>query len=119
MAMKSRFVCVMVAAWMAAVSAYGQWQTQATLANNAYQGSIALDASGNKIAIWYQNAVNGNLTEEIWASNATFGGAWSSPVDISGGTDSDSGPGHPIVHVAGDPHVLVVKFPSIAASEVS
>ena len=96
----SRFVCVMAAGLMTAVSTWAQWQTQKTLANNAYQGSIALDGSGNAIAIWYQNAVNGTLTEEIWASNATFGGAWSTPVDISGGTDSDSGPAYPIVHTS-------------------
>ena len=49
----SRFVCVMAAGLMTAVSAWAQWQTQKTLANNAYQGSIALDGSGNAIAIWY------------------------------------------------------------------
>lgn len=96
----SRIGCLMVAGCLTAVSAGAQWQTQATLANNAYDGSIGLDSSGNMVATWYQNAVNGVLTEEIWASNATFGGAWSSPVDISGGVGSDSGPGYPIVHTS-------------------
>src|SRR6202035_6092512 len=92
---------VMVAACMMAMNAWaGTWSKQATLANNAYQGSIALDASGNMVAVWYQNAVNGVLTEEIWASNAPFGGTWSAPVDLSGGLASASGPGYPLVHTS-------------------
>jgi hypothetical protein len=95
----SRLGCLMLAGMMTAMSAgAGSWQTQATLANNGYQGSIALDASGNMIAVWYQNAVNGVTTQEIWASNAPFGAAWSTPVDISGGVGSASGPGYPSVH---------------------
>jgi hypothetical protein len=69
----------------------GTWATQATLANNAYQGSVSLDASGNMVSVWYQNAVNGSLVTEIWGSSAVSGHAWSTPVDISGGIGSATG----------------------------
>src|SRR5947209_3892997 len=69
----------------------GTWGTQATLANNAYQGSIALDASGNMVTVWYQNGVNGSLVEEAWGSSAAFAQPWSAPVDISGGVGSTTG----------------------------
>jgi hypothetical protein len=70
----------------AAVSASaGSWSTQATLANNAYNGTVALDASGNLNAVWYQNAAsNGTAINQIWASTSKIGGSWSAPVDISG-----------------------------------
>jgi len=88
----SRFRCLILAGLTTAVTAWaGSWSTQATLANNAYQGSIALDGSGNMVAVWYQNAVNGVTTQEIWASTAAFGKPWSGPVDISGGVGSTTG----------------------------
>jgi hypothetical protein len=31
----------------------GSWSTQAVLASNAYSGTIALDANGNMISVWY------------------------------------------------------------------
>jgi hypothetical protein len=63
----------------------GTWGTQAVLANNAYNGTVALDAAGNMVSIWYQNALpNGTAVNEIWASTAAFGQPWSAPVNISG-----------------------------------
>jgi hypothetical protein len=43
------------------------------------------------VAVWYQNAVNGTLLEETWASSAGFAKPWGPPVDISGGIGSTSG----------------------------
>ena len=78
---------VMAVSFTATTSAWaGSWSTQATLATNAYQGSIAIDASGNLVAVWYQNGVN-----EIYASTSTVGHAWAAPTDISGGTGSATG----------------------------
>jgi hypothetical protein len=62
----------------------GSWSTQAVLASNAYNGSVALDANGNMVSAWYQNALpNGTAVNEIWASTAPSGHAWSTPVNIS------------------------------------
>jgi len=70
----------------------GSWSTQAVLASNAYSGTIALDANGNMVSVWYQNALpNGTAVNEIWASTAPFGHAWSTPVDISGNIGVASG----------------------------
>src|SRR3974390_972988 len=69
----------------AVTASAGSWSTQATLANNAYNGTVALDASGRLNSVWYQNAApNGSAINQIWASPATVGGSWSAPVDISG-----------------------------------
>ena len=63
----------------------GTWATQAVLATNAYNGTVALDASGNLTSVWYQNTLsNGTAVNEIWAATATFGHSWSAPVNISG-----------------------------------
>jgi hypothetical protein len=63
----------------------GSWSTQATLASSAYQGTIGLDAAGNMTSVWFQyNAPNGTAIDEIWASSAAFGKAWSAPADVSG-----------------------------------
>ena len=70
----------------------GSWSTQAVLASNAYSGTIALDANGNMVSVWYQNALpNGTAVNEIWASTAPFGHAWSTPVNISGNIGVASG----------------------------
>ncbi len=82
---------VAVALTTATDASAGSWATQATLANNAYQGAVTLDASGNMVSVWYQNAVNGSLVTEIWGSSAVIGQPWSSPVDISGGVGSATG----------------------------
>jgi len=85
--------CVLLAGQMVAATSAsaGTWSTQTTLANDAYQGSIALDGSGNMVAVWYQNMVNGVVTHEVWASTAPFGKPWSAPLDISGGVGSTTG----------------------------
>jgi hypothetical protein len=76
----------------AASASAGSWSTQATLANNAYNGTVALDASGRLNSVWYQNAApNGTAINQIWASTSTVGGSWSAPVDISGTIDVASG----------------------------
>jgi hypothetical protein len=63
----------------------GGWGTQAQLSTNAYNGTIALDAAGNMTSLWYQNDLpNGTAVNEIWASTAAFGQAWSAPVNVSG-----------------------------------
>jgi hypothetical protein len=85
------FAGLMMATALTTNASAGSWATQATLANNAYQGAVTLDASGNMVSVWYQNAVNGALVTEIWGSSTVIGQAWSAPVDISGGVGSASG----------------------------
>ena len=65
----------------------GSWATQATLANNAYQGSVSLDASGNMVSAWSKRgdrfAGHGNLGQQRgdwstrgqrrWTSRAALG----------------------------------------------
>ena len=66
-------------------SSAGSWGTQAELASNAYNGTVAIDSSGTLTSVWYQNALaNGTAVNEIWASSAAFGHPWSTPVNISG-----------------------------------
>jgi hypothetical protein len=86
MKFKSLASLTVAAALASATSALaGSWSTQRTLASSAYQGTIGLDASGNMTSVWYQdNASNGSAIDEIWASSAAFGQAWSTPVDVSG-----------------------------------
>ena len=85
--MKSRGItsltlCALVAA---SIPAFAQWGTQATLASNAYNGTVTIDSSGNLVSAWYQNALpNGTAVNEIWASTAAFGHPWSVPVNVSG-----------------------------------
>lgn len=75
-------LCVLVSV---STSAFAQWGTQATLATNAYNGTVTMDSSGNLVSAWYQNALpNGTAVNEIWASTAAFGHAWSAPVNVSG-----------------------------------
>ena len=63
----------------------GTWGTQVVLATNAYNGTVALDASGNMTSVWFQaNLPNGTAVNEIWAATAPFGQPWSAPVNISG-----------------------------------
>jgi len=86
--MKCKIIAMLVFAlpFSAGINAYaGSWSTQATLANNAYNGTVTLDASGNLVAVWYQNAApNGTAINQIWASSAAIGQPWSAPVDVSG-----------------------------------
>jgi hypothetical protein len=83
----------------AASASAGTWSTQATLSNNAYQGSIGIDANGNLVVVWYQNAdSSGNLLAEAWASSAAFGHPWSAAVDLSGGPNSTNG--NPTVRIS-------------------
>jgi hypothetical protein len=35
----------------------GSWSTQVVLASNVYNGSVALDANGNMVSVWYQKAL--------------------------------------------------------------
>ena len=115
----NRLACLLMAGWMVtAGNAWaGTWSTQATLANNAYQGSIGLDASGNMVAVWYQTAVNGVLTEEVWASTAAYGKPWSAPVDISGGVGSTTG--NPSVRTsAGGNSTAIYSSPTIGTAYV-
>ncbi len=94
----------------------GSWLTQATLANNAYQGTVALDSSGNVVAVWYQNAgPNGTAINQIWASTAAIGQGWSAPVDISGNIGVASG--NPTVRgSAGGNVTAIYTSPTISAA---
>ena len=75
-------VCMLVAA---SVPAFAQWGTQATLASNAFNGTVTIDSAGNLVSAWYQNALpNGTAVNEIWASTAAFGHPWSTPINVSG-----------------------------------
>jgi hypothetical protein len=75
-------LCLLAAASM---PAFAQWSTQQTLATNAYNGSVTIDSAGNRVSAWYQNALpNGTAVNEVWASTAAFGRAWSTPVNVSG-----------------------------------
>jgi hypothetical protein len=66
-------------------AAAGTWSTQAVLATDAYDGTVALDSAGNMTSVWYQNTTpNGTAVNEIWASTAAFAHPWSAPVNISG-----------------------------------
>jgi hypothetical protein len=85
--------------FIAVSASAGSWSTQATLSNNAYQGSIAIDSHGNLVVVWYQNAdAAGNLLEEAWASSTSIGHPWTAPVDLSGGTNSTTG--NPAVRIS-------------------
>ena len=96
----------------------GSWSTQATLANNAYSGTIALDSSGNMTSVWYQNAApNGTAINEIWASSAAFGQPWSAPVDLSGNIGVASG--NPTVRVSASGNATAIyTSPTIGAAYI-
>ena len=102
----------------AVTASAGSWSTQATLANNAYNGTVALDASGRLNSVWYQNAAsNGTAINQIWASTATIGGAWSAPVDISGTIGVASG--NPSVRGSASGNVTAIYTdPTIGAAYV-
>jgi hypothetical protein len=103
----------------AAISASaGSWSTQATLANNAYSGTIALDTSGNITSVWYQNAAsNGTSINEIWASSAAFGQPWTAPVDLSGNIGVASG--NPTVRASASGNATAIyTSPTIGAAYV-
>lgn len=70
---------------LGSIPAFAQWGTQATLATNAFNGTVTIDSAGNLVSAWYQNALpNGTAVNEIYASTAAFGHAWSAPVNVSG-----------------------------------
>jgi hypothetical protein len=74
------------------VPAFAQWGTQATLATNAFNGTVTIDSSGNLVSAWYQNALpNGTAINSIYASTAAFGHSWSAPVNVSGSIGVASG----------------------------
>src|SRR5579862_3115808 len=90
----------------------GSWSTQATLASNAYQGSVAIDPSGNLVSVWYQNGV-----AEILASTGAVGQPWAAPVDISGGTSSATG--NPTVRMSASGNATAIyTSPTIGAAYV-
>jgi hypothetical protein len=116
---KSLASVVLVITMGAAISASaGSWSTQATLANNAYSGTIGLDSSGNMTSVWYQNAApNGTAINEIWASSAAFGQSWSTPVDLSGNIGVASG--NPTVRVsAAGTATAIYTSPTIGAAYI-
>ena len=81
----------------AAHASAASWGTQQVLGSNAFSGSVALDASGNMVGVWYQSSLsNGTAVNEIWASTAPFGQPWSAPLNISGPIGVASG--NPVVH---------------------
>jgi hypothetical protein len=85
----------------------GTWATQVVLATNAYNGTVALDASGNLTSVWYQNALpNGTAVNEIWAATAPFGHPWSAPVNISGPIGVASG--NPSVRTSASGNVTAI-----------
>jgi hypothetical protein len=103
----------------AAISASaGSWSTQATLANNAYSGTIALDSAGNMTSVWYQNAApNGTAINQIWASSAAFGQPWSAPVDLSGNIGVASG--NPTVRTSASGNATAIyTSPTIGAAYI-
>jgi hypothetical protein len=75
------------------------WGTPAVLGSNAYSGSVAIDSAGNLTGVWYQyTSSSGSQINEIWASTAAIGHAWSAPVNISGPIGVASG--NPIVRTS-------------------
>ena len=101
----SLLLCVLFAAATPALA--GTWATQVVLATNAYNGTVALDASGNLTSVWYQNALpNGTAVNEIWAATATFGHPWSAPVNISGPIGVASG--NPSVRTSASGNVTAI-----------
>lgn len=113
MKIKRLQIFVMALPFTAAASLWaGSWATQATLATNAYQGSVAIDANGNLVAVWYQNGVN-----EIWASTSAVGKSWAAPTDISGGTSSATG--NPTVRISAAGNATAIyTSPTIGAAYV-
>jgi hypothetical protein len=110
---------VLVLPMSAAISASaGSWSTQATLANNAYSGTIALDSAGTMTSVWYQNAApNGTAINEIWASSAAFGQPWSAPVDLSGNIGVASG--NPTVRASASGNATAIyTSPTIGAAYI-
>jgi hypothetical protein len=86
----SLVLCVLLVA--AVPAAAGTWSTQVVLSTNAYSGTVALDAAGNMVSVWYQSTLpNGTAVNEIWASTAAFGQPWSAPVNMSGPIGVSSG----------------------------
>jgi hypothetical protein len=86
----------------AVTASAGTWATQATLSNNAYNGSIAIDANGNLVTVWNQNAnASGTLLNEVWGSSAAFGHSWGPSVDLSGGPNSTEGNNYVRISAAG------------------
>src|SRR6516164_7288745 len=113
-------VCIALAAQLCTpvTASAGTWATQATLSNNAYNGSIAIDAKGNLVVVWYQNAdPSGNLLEEVWGSSTAIGHPWGPSVDLSGGPNSTTGNNYVRISAAGNA-TAVYTNPSQTASFV-
>jgi hypothetical protein len=88
----SGLILIGVASVHASPAKAAGWGKQVVLAVDAYQGNIALDAAGNMTSLWYQNALpDGTPVNSIWASTASFGAAWSTPVNVSGAIGVASG----------------------------
>ena len=109
-------MCVLLAAALPASA--GTWGTQAVLAANAYNGTVALDSAGNMTSVWYQNSLpNGTAVNEIWAATAAFGQPWSAPVNISGPIGVASG--NPSVRASASGNVTAVyTSPSLGGTFV-
>jgi hypothetical protein len=109
-------LAVAVALSASITASAGSWSTQATLANNAYNGTTTLDASGNLVAVWYQNAApNGTAINQIWASTAAIGQPWSAPVVVSGTIGVASG--NPSVRGSASGNVTAIyTSPTIGAA---
>jgi hypothetical protein len=85
----------------------GTWSSQVVLGTNAYSGSVTLDAAGNMTAVWYQAQLpNGTAVNQIWASTAPFGHAWSTPINISGNIGVASG--NPLVRGSASGNVTAI-----------
>ncbi len=109
-------LCVLLAAALPASA--GTWGTQVVLSTNAYNGTVALDASGNLTSVWYQNALaNGTAVNAIWAATAPLGQPWSAPVNISGNIGVASG--NPSVKTSASGNVTAVyTSPTLGAAFV-
>jgi len=107
-------LCVLVA--VATPASAGTWATQAVLAANAFNGTVAVDASGHLTSVWYQNALaNGTAVND--AATAAFGQPWSAPVNISGPIGVASG--NPSVRTSASGNVTAVyTSPSLGGTFV-
>ena len=65
-------------------------QVEAGVAGDSYSQQIAVDASGNAIAVWVQQYIDANniFHSNIWANHYTIGTGWGTPELIETGTGS-------------------------------
>lgn len=104
---RSTFVCFFTVA-TALPGWAGSWGTPTVLGNNAYSGTISLDAKGNMTAAWNQLLYTSGVLSgaQISASTAGFGQPWSAPVDISGSIGT--GASYPAVHTSAAGNVTAI-----------